>query len=65
MATACWDFIVATTTGLETAPLLDLLSLQPSNIEKLFTSYPQTPVDALGVIGEPLAPVGRLFRQRI
>jgi hypothetical protein len=33
MATACWAFIVAKSTALETAPLLDFSSLQATNIE--------------------------------
>jgi hypothetical protein len=33
MATACWDFIVATRPGLETAPLLDFLPLQAANMK--------------------------------
>jgi len=33
MATACWAFIVAKSTALETAPLLDFSSLQGANIE--------------------------------
>jgi hypothetical protein len=33
MATACWAFIVAKSTPLETAPLLDFLSLQCANTE--------------------------------
>jgi hypothetical protein len=37
MATACWAFIVAKSTPLETAPLLDFSSLQATNIE----TYPQ------------------------
>jgi hypothetical protein len=31
MATACWGFIVAKSTPLETAPLLDFLPLQVTN----------------------------------
>jgi hypothetical protein len=31
MATACWDFIVVKRALLQTAPLLDFLSLQSSN----------------------------------
>jgi hypothetical protein len=31
LATACWDFIVVKTAGLQTAPLLDFSSLQPAN----------------------------------
>jgi hypothetical protein len=31
MATACWGFIVAKSTRLETAPLLDFASLQVTN----------------------------------
>jgi hypothetical protein len=31
LATACWDFIVVKTTELQTAPLLDLWSLQAAN----------------------------------
>ena len=33
MATACWDFIVAKSTPLKTAPLLDFASLQVTNIK--------------------------------
>jgi hypothetical protein len=33
MATACWAFIVAKSTALETAPLLDFSPLQATNIE--------------------------------
>jgi hypothetical protein len=33
MATACWAFIVAKSTVLETASLLDFLPLPPSNKE--------------------------------
>jgi len=33
MATACWAFIVAKSTLLETAPLLDFFSLRAANIE--------------------------------
>jgi hypothetical protein len=33
MATACWAFIVAKSTSLKTAPLLDFGSLQDTNIE--------------------------------
>jgi hypothetical protein len=33
MATACWAFIVAKSTRLETAPILDLSSLQGANRE--------------------------------
>jgi hypothetical protein len=38
MATACWAFIVAKSTPLETAPLLDLFSLQGSNT-KIYTQF--------------------------
>jgi hypothetical protein len=33
MATACWDFIVAKSTPLETAPLLDFSPLQVTNMK--------------------------------
>jgi hypothetical protein len=33
MATACWAFIVAKSTLLETAPMLDFSSLRAANIE--------------------------------
>jgi hypothetical protein len=33
MATACWAFIVAKSTSLKTAPMLDFASLQGANIE--------------------------------
>jgi hypothetical protein len=33
MATACWDFIVAKSTPLETAPLLDFSPLRVTNMK--------------------------------
>jgi hypothetical protein len=33
MATACWDFIVAKSTPLETAPLLDFAPLRVPNMK--------------------------------
>jgi hypothetical protein len=50
LATACWAFIVAKTTGREPASLLDFRPLQRSDTRNLSTSHPQAgkhPVDEL------------------
>jgi hypothetical protein len=53
MATACWAFIVAKRTGLETAPLLDFRSLHLANIDFHPQLIHMKDVDRLGIFSVP------------
>jgi len=50
MATACWAFIVAKRTPLETAPLLDFRSLQAANSDFRQQVIHMLDVDGLGIV---------------
>jgi hypothetical protein len=53
LATACWAFIVAKTTGWEPASLLDFRPLQRSDRRNLSTDHPQAGSRQVGARDNP------------
>jgi hypothetical protein len=58
LATACWDFIVVKTAGLQTAPLLDFSSLQAANTKIHTQVIHKVLWMSWGQFGEPFVVAG-------